>query len=164
MTWRKNLTYAIALFRRLAEADANARLYLVGTGEIPATLTFSAEERITVVPSLPMEQMDEWYERCPFFLHTARYEGGHPLALLEAMSFGAVPFITPIPSVREIVRHGNNGIHLGGIDAGKDAQIIASVIADKNRIATLGKQAYSTAMRNRWQRQTVRLERVIFSS
>jgi glycosyltransferase involved in cell wall biosynthesis len=162
MTWRKNLTYAVALFRRLAEADPNARLYLVGTGEIPAALNFSAQERITVVPSLLMEQMDEWYERCPFFLHTARYEGGHPLALLEAMSFGAVPFVVPIPSVREIVRHGNNGIHLGGIDAGKDAEIIASAIADKNRIATLGKQAYSTAMRNRWKRQTVRLERVIF--
>jgi glycosyltransferase involved in cell wall biosynthesis len=161
MTWRKNLAYAIALFRRLAAAYTGARLFLVGTGAIPAVLTFTEQERIVVAPSVPMGDMGQWYGKCPYFIHTARYEGGHSLALLEAMSYGAVPFVSPIPSNREIVVDRENGIVLHGTDAEKDCATIESVIGNRALAGSLSKKAYGTAMRNRWQRQIDRLERVL---
>lgn len=161
LTWRKNPAYAMEVFGHLAAADPQARLFLVGTGEIPATLTFCRQERIVVVPSVPMEEMESWYQRCPFLLHTARYEGGHPLAILEAMSHAMVPFVVPIPSVAEIVRHGVNGVHLCGSDSRADAAVIAATIANTELVASLGTCAGATAQRNRWERQAARLARVI---
>jgi glycosyltransferase involved in cell wall biosynthesis len=161
MTWRKNLAYAIALFRRLSAGNPDARLFLVGTGEIPAVLTFTEQERIVVVPSVPMEEMGQWYGKCPYFIHTARYEGGHSLALLEAMSYGAIPFVSPIPSNREIVVDRENGIVLHGTNTRRDCATIESVIHDGALTASLTRKAHATAMRNRWQRQIDRLERVL---
>jgi glycosyltransferase involved in cell wall biosynthesis len=77
------------------------------------------------------------------------------------MSFGAVPFVTPVPSVREIVRQGSNGMYLNGSDAHRDARIIQAAIADKNLIEDLGRRAFRSAQRNRWERQAGRLERII---
>jgi glycosyltransferase involved in cell wall biosynthesis len=163
-TWRKNLAYAIALFRGLAAADPHARLFLVGTGAIPAALTFTEQERIVVVPSVPMDEMGQWYGKCPYFIHTARYEGGHSLALLEAMSYGAIPIVSPIPSNREIVVDRENGIVLHGTDAKRDCASIASVTGNRAMEVSLVKKAYGTAMRNQWRRQIGRLERILRQS
>jgi glycosyltransferase involved in cell wall biosynthesis len=164
MTWRKNLAFAIELFRALLDIRFDARLYLVGTGAVSETLTVAGHGRIVVVPLVPMAEMETWYKKCPYILHTARYEGGHPLALLEAMSFGAVPFVTPIPPVREIVKNGLNGQYLDGTDARMDAGTIAAAIENRPLIMALGTRAFGTASRNRWPRQADRLKRVIDQS
>ncbi|MBN1128128.1 MAG: glycosyltransferase [Chitinispirillaceae bacterium] len=164
MVWRKNLRYACALFEHLTLLLPEARLMLVGTGaslDLKALAGPLVRSRITVVAAVAMQEMASWYKRCPFLLHVSRYEGGHALALLEAMSFGAVPFVSPIPSNREIVRDRENGIVLGCIDAEKDAAVVAGVIEDGERRRHISRRAYGTAMRNRWERQAGRLARVI---
>jgi glycosyltransferase involved in cell wall biosynthesis len=164
MTWRKNLVYAVELLSRLALMIPQARLFLIGTGTAPTGMSLDGQDRITLVPSVKMEEMERWYTQCPFFIHTARYEGGHSLALLEAMSYGAVAFVAPIPSSREIIGHGQSGILLCGTDAQKDAGTIAAVIRDREIVAVLGKKAYGVAMRNRWERQVARIERIVAKS
>ncbi|MBN1129190.1 MAG: glycosyltransferase [Chitinispirillaceae bacterium] len=162
LTWRKNIRYAFLLFRLVSVSFPRARLYLVGTGAMPALgLTEEEKDRVFIESSVAMEEMRQWYERCPFFIHTARYEGGHSLALLEAMSYGAVPFVSPIPSNREIVVPGRNGVVLDGADVQKDAATVIAVMADKDLLARLSRGAWRTAMRNRWERQVLRMERVL---
>jgi glycosyltransferase involved in cell wall biosynthesis/GT2 family glycosyltransferase len=162
--WRKNLRYVFALFEHLTVRQPEARLVLVGTG-IPLDLKTlagpSMRSRITVVASVAMDGMDLWYRRCPFFIHVSRYEGGHSLALLEAMSFGAVSFVSPIPSNREIICDQENGIVLSCCDADNDAAVIAKVMSDDKRRRHIGRKAHGTALRNRWQRQVNRCARIL---
>jgi glycosyltransferase involved in cell wall biosynthesis len=161
LTWRKNLTYALELFKRIATARQDARLFCVGTGREPGEGFNDDGGRVTFIPSVPMETIGEWYERCPFFIHTARYEGGHSLALLEAMSGGAVAFVSPVPSSLEIVRHNRNGIVLSGANPDKDAALIMTVVDDTEMVRELSSHARRTAFRNRWNRQVDRLYRVL---
>lgn len=160
LTWRKNIDYTLKLFRRVVFFRPKAALFCVGTGRLPENGFDDAGGRITFVPSVPMNTIGEWYERCPFFMHTARYEGGHSLALLEAMAGGAVPFVSPVPSTLEIIRHDRNGIVLGGTDPEKDAGLIMSVVDDADRVRELSANARRTAFRNRWRRQVSRLCRI----
>lgn len=160
LTWRKNYDYTFALFTRIAAALPDARLFCVGTGTVPSD---GIDKRITMVPSVPMEEMHDWYRRCPFFIHASRYEGGHSLALLEAMAQGAVCFVAPEPSNLEVVTHRRNGIVLDGCDREKDARMIVEVMNDYRLQVELSANARRTALRNRWERQAARLVRVLVS-
>ncbi|MBN1757841.1 MAG: glycosyltransferase [Chitinispirillaceae bacterium] len=157
-TWRKNHPYTFAVFKRIVAAQARAHLYCVGTGKVPED---DHNGSITFIPSVPMNEMGSWYRRCPFFIHTSRYEGGHALALLEAMAHGAVCFVSPEPANLEVVVHGRNGIVLDGCDHGKDASRILDVMNDQQSCAELSAGAIKTAGRHRWERQTRRLLRVL---
>ena len=110
-----------------------------------------------------MDAIDQWYRRCPFFIHTSRYEGGHALVLLEAMAHGAVCFVSPEPSNLEVVADGRNGIVLDGHNSEKDIRLIRDVIADGARCRMLSANARRTALRQRWERQAGRLMRVLES-
>jgi glycosyltransferase involved in cell wall biosynthesis len=158
MTWRKNHAYTVELFKGIVSVVPEARLYCVGTGRMPQN---GIHPDISCIPSVPMDAIGQWYRRCPFFIHTSRYEGGHALVLLEAMAHGAVCFVSPEPSNREVVVDGRNGIVLDGCDSGKDIERILAVVNDTTLCRELSVNARSTALRHRWERQVTRLMRVL---
>ena len=158
LTWRKNHAYTIVVFNAVLAHLPDAHLYCVGSGRVPDT---GNQDTVSFIPSVPMEEMSRWYRRCPYFIHTSRYEGGHPLALLEAMAHGAVCFVSPEPAHREVITHGANGIILDGCDRKKDAATILAVMSDPQRQRELSAHAQRTAVRHRWERQAARLMRVL---
>ena len=156
-TWKKNLEYAEAVMEKLHEECPEALLWVVG---VPAgRRPVAAGDSIRHVSSVDPERMNEWYERCPYLLSTSRYEGGHSLAILEAMSWGMVVFASPIASIREFVRHGRNGFLLHGADPSRDALQIRQVIRDPERVRTTALRAARAAHRHRVERQVNRMER-----
>lgn len=162
LTWRKNYPYAFELFYRVTAECPQARLYCVGTGSVPGSHV-AAKHAINVsfIPVVPMQDMESWYARCPFFIHTSRYEGGHALVLLEAMSYGAVCFVSPISSNLEVIVHGHNGVVLNGGAAEKDARLLVATLNNRELLQKLSVNARHTARRHRWERQTARLVRVL---
>ncbi len=158
MTWRKNHAFTVELFKGIVSVVPEARLYCVGTGRMPLD---TVHPNISFVPSVPMGAISQWYRRCPFFIHTSRYEGGHALVLLEAMAHGAVCFVSPEPSNLEVVVDGRNGIVLDGCNSGKDIERILAVMGDIPLCRELSANARSTVLRHRWERQAKRLVRVL---
>lgn len=158
-TWKKNLDHVIATFFQLKQHLREARLFLVGTGHTTQSLPRDAS--VEIVPSVPADQMSHWYRQCPYVISGSRYEGGHSLALLEGMAHGCVVFATAIPTSREIVHDGRNGILLGGTDPGEDAQIIRSLITNHDLYRSVSREAFSSALRKRWTRQVDRLEKTL---
>lgn len=155
-TWKKNLEYAEAVMEELHEICPDARLWVVG---VPAgRRPVAAGGWIQYVSSVDPQRMNEWYQRCPYLLSTSRYEGGHSLAILEAMSWGMVVFASPIASTREFVRHGRNGFLLHGADPSRDARHIEQVVKDPERVRETSLRAVHTARRRRLQRQAARME------
>jgi len=162
-TWKKNLLHAAGVFSYIKERHADARLFCVGTGLDDTALSGYIGcrcEGIVTIRSVPFEEMLHWYGRCPFMLAPSRYEGGHPLAILEAMASGVLVFASAIPSHTEILRNGVNGYCISGVDAEHDARyILEKLPLAVNR--NIRARAVETAKRNRWQRQVSRLERVL---
>lgn len=164
-TWKKNLEHTIALCAEIERWVPKTRLYLVGTGMGADGLErrLGPLPGVEVVAAEPYETMDRWYRTCPYLIVSSRYEGGHPLAALEAMSFGAIVFATAIPSVKEIITDGRNGVLIGGCDPAADARRVLETMRETGEAKDMRLRAFRTARRNRWERQLGRLERVLWT-
>jgi glycosyltransferase involved in cell wall biosynthesis len=164
-TWKKNLDHTLGLFAEIERRVPEARLHLVGTGveEEELTRRVGTLHGAHTTRCEPYETMERWYRRCPYLLISSRYEGGHPLAALEAMSFGGIVIAARIPAVEEIVYDGRNGLLIGGCDPADDARRVLELLGDRQRAARLRRGAFGTAVRNRWQRQVARLERIVWT-
>ena len=160
-TWKKNLRGALALFAALRERIPGACWHGVGTGPLDPMLRRAAGADARWVEQEDPAQMGAWYTTCPVLLSLSRYEGGHPLAVLEAMSWGCVVVTSPVLSTLEVIRHGHNGLCINPGDPGAAAAVLARCLQDPRAFSRLGYAAWRTAHHHRWERQVQRLERIL---
>jgi glycosyltransferase involved in cell wall biosynthesis len=162
--WRKNTMHTISVFASVRQQCADARLTLVGAGSsdltrlLPPGLDSTSME---IIATASMDDMVSHYRRNPFLITTSVYEGGHALALLEAMAGGCVVFARAIPSACEIIRDRHNGVLLPCADPAADAAIILSVLNDQGGLERMSSNARRSAMRNRWPRQGGRMNTIL---
>jgi glycosyltransferase involved in cell wall biosynthesis len=162
-TWKKNLEYALLLFSEIYQLLPSAHLFCVGTDSTQSTahIDKNAVQAITFINKESPDRIMRWYEECPFLLSTSRYEGGRPFTLLEAQSRGMVVCSVSIPSSRELITHNKSGILVNGMSAGQDANTIVKIISDEAAVRDIGIHAWKKACRNRWERQILRLNKVL---
>jgi glycosyltransferase involved in cell wall biosynthesis len=163
VTWKKNVGHAVSVFNEVKKRFPDARLFVVGASAGEVSSLTQNNSGIEAVKGVPPNDMARWYARCPFFISCSRYEGGRSLALLEAMSFGCVAFVSAIPSSREVVHDGVNGIVLSSTSPGMDAGVIADTIASVGLCDSLSSKAYLFSKRQSWERQARRCERILCS-
>lgn len=164
-TWKKNVEHALSVFAQILAVEPSARLFLVGSGtkELPPAAA-DVGGAVTCVPVEAPDAMDRWYRTCPFLFAVSRYEGGRSFAVLEAMSHGAVAFVSPIPSMLELVSDGRTGTVLSGLDPGRDAARVLDVVHNEDLVCAMGRCAFRLAVRHRWDRQVRRLEEALCRS
>lgn len=165
-TWKKNLDYTLDLFSRVSAQVKEARLFCIGTGNLPPRLRGKADalgDSLYLVEHEAPQKMDRWYETCPYLISSSRYEGGRSLAVLEAMNRGMTVFAAAIPSTREFIRDGRNGVLLAGCDAERDGATIVNTVARPELCRRLGLAAFRFAGRQSWDRQAKRLLRILNS-
>lgn len=163
-TWKKNVEYGIELFRAVLAAIPEARLFIVGTRNIPPSkqkLIDSLGDAVYVVEREHPKKMFRWYETCPFLVSPSRYEGGRSLAILEAQNRGMVVFASAIPSSKEVVRDGINGFLLSGCAVDRDSTRIIETCRNNDLCIKIGGAAWRSAGRQSWDRQAQRLVRVL---
>jgi glycosyltransferase involved in cell wall biosynthesis len=166
LTWKKNLQHSVSVFQAIRRREPDARLYCVGTGEVKSEQVFPAGKRgstegMSIVPYSSWGEMDAWYRRCPFLISSSRFEGGHSLAVLEAMSYGLCVCVSPIRSTLEFVSDGRTGIVISGTDPEADAERIMRCIGNRELNESIRLQAFRAAARHAWQRQARRLEAIL---
>ncbi len=163
---RKNIDYVHSICNEWAQrSDTRISLYLVGVGTRGVTLisNLTSHPKLTVytIAHESMDSMSQWYSYCPFVISASRYEGGHSLALLEAMTHGCMVFASPIRAHREFIRHGCNGFLLHGNDVTCDSKFISSIYAHAREYQHIGTHAAHSAQRHRWSRQVARMEHAL---
>ena len=165
MTWKKNIRHAVKVVCAVRKTIPSATLTVVGCSkeELFQATGASAGDGIGAVSHEAPERMASWYGTCPFFISCSQYEGGRSLAVLEAMSFGCIVFVSPIPSSMEFVKDRHNGILLPSVSADDDAAIIVTTVRSPLLCASVGRKAFLFAARQSWERQSGRLEKVICS-
>jgi glycosyltransferase involved in cell wall biosynthesis len=162
-TWKKNLNHTIAVFKKIIRYWPQSRLFIIGAGLHKNDLPYELPKEISFVPEVKPDAMKRFYTTCPYLISSSRYEGGHSFAIVEAMSYGCVVFASEITSTVEILRDNYNGFLITGVSVSEDATIISTALKEKDRLIAIRHHAFCSARRNRWERQTKRLERILCS-
>lgn len=72
------------------------------------------------------------------------YFEGLPMSLLECMSYGVVPVMTPVGSIPEVVVDGNNGLFIKVKDTDSIVDAISKINSDRNLLNRLSVNARNT--------------------
>lgn len=123
------------------------RMVIAGNGKVEL-LRERVQQRgltscIEVADWLDVEQRDALLTSADIFALPSYHEG-LPMALLEAMAFGAVPVSTPVGSIGEVVRHERNGLLIAPGDIPALAASLQRLIEQPNERASLSARARST--------------------
>ena len=120
-------------------------LRLVGDGpEKEALQAFCAESRLERVSFEGFRNPAPYYEQASLLLLASEYEG-LPLAVVEGMSFGAVPLLYgSFSSAYDLVDHGQNGCILpasGGFQARQMADMAAGLMQSPSALHAMARAA-----------------------
>ena len=72
------------------------------------------------------------------------YFEGLPMSLLECMSYGVTPIVTPVGSIPQVVKDGVNGVFIKSHDCDSIVNAIKKLNEDRLLLRTLGKAARQT--------------------
>ena len=82
--------------------------------------------------------------RSPDVFVLPSYFEGLPMSLLECMSYGVVPVVTPVGSIPEVVENGENGIFISVKDSDSIVKGIRNLHDNRNMVKRLGEKALDT--------------------
>jgi glycosyltransferase involved in cell wall biosynthesis len=128
-----------------AVAGLPVELVMAGDGEVAETralaakLGVQAEVRDWLTPA----ERDELLASAHVFVLPSRDEG-LPVALLESMGHGLVPVVSPVGSIGEVVKDGENGLLVQPGDVTGLTEALKSLLADDGLRERLAKAARST--------------------
>ncbi|MCO5142617.1 MAG: glycosyltransferase family 4 protein [Oligoflexia bacterium] len=104
-------------------------LYLVGEGEIDAS--WKENSNIKFIQGLEREEALDFLKKARFFiLPTECYEGGTPLSVIEALSYGIPVLVSRIGGLGEIIKDKENGLYFEAGDCDSISTCIDSFLRD----------------------------------
>jgi glycosyltransferase involved in cell wall biosynthesis len=145
----KRATWLIESFRDLRKSrpvDRGYKLVIAGGSDAAGGYTrrletlAAGETDVIMAGTVHGELKAELLSQAGLFLQPSRHEG-HPIALLEAQSYGLCCLASDIPPHREIIRDGWNGRLFR---AGEQADLTArwaEILADPEETAAMGRRA-----------------------
>jgi glycosyltransferase involved in cell wall biosynthesis len=139
---REKGVFEILEAMRLArEKGVAARLLVAGGGPDEQSLRqrvheLALEREVTFVGVLDEQGKAQLLGRCDVLLLPS-YSEGLPYALLEAMAAGAVPVVTPVGAMPDVVIEGLHGLFVPVADAQALADAIGSLAADRASLARM---------------------------
>jgi glycosyltransferase involved in cell wall biosynthesis len=147
LTPEKRVDWLIRSFQEAKIASASARkLKLVVAGGTSATKAYveklhrlSAGDRDIVFPGyVTGQEKDELLTNALFFVLPSSLEG-HPIALLEAKSFGCCTIASDIPPHREVIKDGVDGFLFRASDREDLTRILIRLIGNPGIVGQVGK-------------------------
>ncbi len=136
----KNHVMMLEAFRQVLDAGIDARLLIVGDGEMRPTLEETID-RLTlgehvIMPGYVREPKNHLAAMDIYLLSSL--SEGTSMTLLEAMSLGKPCIVTDAGGNPEIVRHGENGLVTRNDDSEAFATAIVSIAKDPDENARMG--------------------------
>lgn len=132
---------------KLLKMELNFRFILCGTGPLTKYCIHECKmilgndfEYRGVVSG---EVKNETIKQAHLFILPSYFEG-LPLALIETMAGGVVPIVTNAGSMKYIVRHGINGMHINKQDPQDLYRNLKIILSDNSLFESLSKEAKNT--------------------
>lgn len=140
----KGIGYTFEACKALKEEGVKFHLNFAGKEEIEGQYIpkFKEEfaENFTFHGIVSGEKKSEILKKCDIFLLPSFYEG-LPMSLLETMSYGQVPVVTPVGSIPTVVTDNINGIFTNIKNTTDIVDAIKRLIADKELFTALSRKA-----------------------
>jgi glycosyltransferase involved in cell wall biosynthesis len=152
---RKGSDVVAAAMSRVLRARPALGLSLIGPGipaaDVLAQFDVDVRERISVVGSMPSDQLARRLGTFAVLVFPTRYEG-FGLVVLEAMRGGLAVVTTPTGAGADIVRDGENGliVPIGSVDA--TAAAVQRLVDDPALRMRIGAAAAAEGSRRTWRR------------
>jgi glycosyltransferase involved in cell wall biosynthesis len=131
------------------EVRKQAQLTLAGDGAVEEAqaliVTLGLVAHVAVKSWLSSEQRDALLEKSDIFILPS-YNEGLPMALLEAMSWGLPPIVTPVGGIPEVVVSEKNGLLVQPGDVEQLAAAIQALITNVELRIALGMRARETVL------------------
>lgn len=150
LSQEKNVTTLINTYVSLLSQGrlAKSRLLIVGSGplrsELKDKVPISFKEKIVFMGT--RSDIPRLLQGADIFVLPSIFEGC-PIALIEAMASGKAIVASIIPSVREIIRDGHNGVLVNPWDNQGLERSLERLYADRSLRIKLGKNAKETVAR-----------------
>lgn len=143
----KGIDYTFEACKALKDKGVKTHLHFAGKEEIEGQYIpkFKEEfgEDFTFHGIVSGKKKTEILKKCDIFLLPSFYEG-LPMSLLETMSFGQVPVVTPVGSIPTVVTDKTNGLFINIKNTADIVEAIERLVADKEFSATLSQKAKET--------------------
>ncbi len=140
----KGIDYTLEACKALKEEGVKFHLNFAGKEEIEGQYIpkFKEEfaENFTFHGIVSGEKKNEVLKKCDIFLLPSFYEG-LPMSLLETMSFGQVPVVTPVGSIPTVVTDNINGIFINIKNTKDIVDAIKRLTADRDFCTALSCKA-----------------------
>jgi glycosyltransferase involved in cell wall biosynthesis len=147
----------LGIFRTLAERKL-ARVLLVGEQED----LVDEDPYIQVHPFVQHHEVPYWYAKADIVLLPYQDHLNHacsisPLKLFEAMASGRPIIASDIPSIREIIRHGENGLLVSSGDRDAWVSAVESLKRSPEFAAKLAQRALEDSKKYSWEERAKRI-------
>lgn len=130
-------------FSILLKTGIQCELWIIGDGPTKRAMEMLANQLgiVSFVRFLGIvTDPSELFRKFEVFVLSTNYEG-HPLVILEAMSFGVPIVATRISSIPEIITNGENGLLVSPKDPDDLARAIKDILSDRSLFEKLSKAA-----------------------
>ncbi len=113
-----NIDRIVDFFHKIYQKDKKARLIIANDGYLRENILkkiadLGLDDAVDYVGFLSKEKQNEIYAKSSFYISIPDSDATS-VSLLEAMSFGCIPIVSNIPSNREWVWDGYNGVYFDG--------------------------------------------------
>lgn len=161
----KGIDYTFEACKALKNDGVKYNLHFAGKEEIEGQYIPKFKEALGdnftyhgIVSGAPKTEL---LKRCDIFLLPSFYEG-LPMSLLETMSFGQVPVVTPVGSIPTVVTENVNGIFINIKNTRDIVDAIKRLTADRVYCTTLSRVAKETIIAKFDDREYIRQLNILY--
>jgi glycosyltransferase involved in cell wall biosynthesis len=132
----------------------NIKLHLVGGGNIHAfsllARQYGVEKNVVFHGWVEQSKLSRYYKSANFCIFPSRHEG-FGLVILEAMALGIPVIASDIPTFKEIIADGNDGVMFKSEDADALSDKVLTLYYDPKLRNELGSNAFEKAKKYSWE-------------
>lgn len=157
---RKGFRYLLRAFSLVREQFPDARLLVVGRGDIQRYREYLETHELTGVEFVGYVSNDElprYYVSCDLFCAPSTKGESFGLILLEAMAAGKAVVASNIPGYASVIDHGRDGWLVRPQDATGLALALVRLLADTQLRAAIAAAGLRTARRYSWSEIALRV-------
>ncbi|WP_321430941.1 glycosyltransferase family 4 protein [uncultured Methanolobus sp.] len=111
----KGIMILLQAIAKLISQKINVCLFLIGPCKTPEYFEniiteYNLNKHVFLMGTLPYNNLLEYYQKCDCFVFPSLLEGGHAMAILEAMSYGLPIIASDIKPNQELLENGKCGL------------------------------------------------------
>ncbi|HID93237.1 MAG TPA: glycosyltransferase family 1 protein [bacterium (Candidatus Stahlbacteria)] len=159
---RKGLIFLIEAFPKVLAEAKDARLIIVGSGNIKAIIPPKIRKHVYVVPYARPEDIPRYYVSADVFVSPAIAKESFGIVLLEAMASGRPVIASDIPGYRCAMKEGEGGIFVPPKDPDSIARAILELYNNPNLRRELGIKGRKHATLYSWNKVAKKLEALYY--